>query len=136
MLKVQSLLKPFVIITRYLDQPHATAQIPRHALLAPGQFPGLTGQVPGRLLRRATFTNTTAVPLAKINRVQTNWLTHFYLIGFPMINVVRVIYRDSSIAQSHQNTFQFNKLSPTPMTVLIAGQFLITIMFTLLLLTH
>ena len=46
--------KPFVIVTRYLSQPHPTLQIPRHTCLAPGQFPGLTGQVPGRLLRRAT----------------------------------------------------------------------------------
>ena len=67
----------------YLDQPHTTEQIPRprlallvgarHALLAPGQFHSLpiaigTGQMTCRLRRRATFTNTTAVPLAFILR--------------------------------------------------------------------
>jgi len=36
----------------------------RHTLLAPGQFPGLPGQLLGRLLRRVTFTNFIAVPLA------------------------------------------------------------------------
>ena len=36
----------------------------RHTRLAPGQFPGLTGQCTGRLLRRVTFPNHIAVPLA------------------------------------------------------------------------
>ena len=75
MLKNHNLLKPFVIVTRYLNQPHATAQIPRHALLTPGQFPGLTGQMTGRLLRRATFTSTTAVPISMINA--NNFLSFF-----------------------------------------------------------
>jgi len=48
---------------RSLRQPHATAQIPRHTGLLPGQSPGLTGQFPGRLAAPVTQTTTTAVPL-------------------------------------------------------------------------
>jgi hypothetical protein len=63
MLKTHNLLKPFVIVTRSLYQPHATAQIPRHTGLLPGQFQGLTGQMIGRLAAPVTQTNSTAVPL-------------------------------------------------------------------------
>jgi len=38
----------------------------RHTRLAPGQFPGLTGQFTGRLLRRVTFPNHIAVPLLQM----------------------------------------------------------------------
>ena len=57
----------FVIVTRYLNQPHTTAQIPRHTGLLPGQFPGLTGQCQGRLASPVTQTTTTAVPLLAIS---------------------------------------------------------------------
>ena len=37
----------------------------RRTLLPPGLFHGLTGQFPGRLLRRVTLTNFIAVPLVR-----------------------------------------------------------------------
>ena len=71
LLKTYIHLITFIIVKRTLKQPHPTLQIPRHTRLAPGQFPGLTGQLHSRLLRRATFTNTTAVPLAAIIWIST-----------------------------------------------------------------
>jgi len=78
-LKTYNNLKPFIIVTRYLNQPHATAQIPRHTWLVPGQCPGLTGQRQGRLLRQVTFTTSTAVPLAAILCAPGRLFTFDYL---------------------------------------------------------
>jgi hypothetical protein len=64
LLKTYIHLITFIIVTRSHKQPHPTLQIPRHTRLAPGQFPGLSGQLTGRLLRRVTFPNHIAVPLA------------------------------------------------------------------------
>ena len=53
----------------YRDRSHAQSALyldcknTRHTRLAPGQCPGLTGQLTGRLLRRVTQTTTTAVPV-------------------------------------------------------------------------
>jgi len=64
MLKAQNLLKPFVIVTRYLNQPHATAQIPRHTGLLPGQLLRLIGTIDWPVAAPVTKPTTTAVPLA------------------------------------------------------------------------
>jgi hypothetical protein len=56
-------LKPFVIVTRYLSQPHTTAQIPRHTGLLPGQFHRPIGTIDWPVAARVTKPTTTAVPL-------------------------------------------------------------------------
>ena len=63
MLKNHKHLKPFIIVTRSLSQPHPTLQILRHTSLLPGQ-------AQGRLAALVTQTNTNAVPLA-VRRTHT-----------------------------------------------------------------
>jgi hypothetical protein len=52
--------------TQLAQKATVTWQKLRHTWLVPGQFPGLPGQVPGRLLHQVTFTNFIAGPLAFI----------------------------------------------------------------------
>jgi len=54
-------------------------QILRHTSLLPGQFPGLTGQLTGRLAALVTKPTTTAVPLVQIWVAPDNLLISFYL---------------------------------------------------------
>jgi hypothetical protein len=55
-----------------------------------------------------------------------NWLSRQHLIRYRMIKGLIAVYQDSAFAQSNQNIFQFDKIIPTHLTLLIAGQFLIT----------
>ena len=54
----------FIFVTRYLDQPHTTAQIPRHTGLLPGQFLRPIGTIDWPVAAPLTKPTTTAVPLA------------------------------------------------------------------------
>jgi hypothetical protein len=54
--------------TKYTYSSRRDLQKLRHALLAPGQFPGLTGQMTGRLAAPVTKPTTTDVPLASRRR--------------------------------------------------------------------
>jgi len=74
MLKNHKHLIPFVIVTRYLNQPHPTLQILRHTRWPTGTTPcSQPGQSTGGL-RRVTQTPSTAVPLAKITFAADNCL--------------------------------------------------------------
>jgi hypothetical protein len=75
----------------YLDSKNT-----RHTRLAPGQCPGLTGQLTGRLLRRVTQTTTTAVPLALINFRDNQ------IIG---IDAVTTTYRNHDIIEFNDCRF-------------------------------
>ena len=54
--------------TKYTYSFRRDLQKLRHTSLLPGQFPGLTGQLPRRLAALVTQTPSIAVPLALINR--------------------------------------------------------------------
>jgi hypothetical protein len=63
MLRNHKHLKPFIIVTRSLSQPHPTLQILRHTQRPTGTIPcSQPGQSTGGL-RRVTQTPSTAVPL-------------------------------------------------------------------------
>ena len=64
LLKSFNHLITFIILTRSHKQPHPTLQIMRHTSFLPGQFPGLTGHMTGRLAALVTQTPSIAVPLA------------------------------------------------------------------------
>ena len=60
-----------IIVTRFLNQPHATLQIPHHTRRPTGTAPySIPGQSTGGV-RQVTFTTTTAVPLY-VTRVRVN----------------------------------------------------------------
>ena len=75
MLKTHNLLMPFVFVTRYLNQPHATAQIPRHTGLLPGQFHRPIGTIdrPVSCAGNKTYHNCRAV--SAHNRSGSNNIT-------------------------------------------------------------
>ena len=62
-LKYFNHLKPFIIVTRYLGQPHPTLQIPRHTCLATGTNPLPTNGTVGRIASpgNVTYYNCRAV---------------------------------------------------------------------------
>jgi hypothetical protein len=86
MLKHYNHLITNIIVTRYINQPHATLQIPRHTRRPTGTTPfSQPGQSTGGL-RRVTFTTTTAVPLVSITAAGISWLiVHYTLIRLPPV---------------------------------------------------
>ena len=109
-LKHYNYLIPNIIRTRYLNQPHATLQIPRHTRRPTGIAPySLPGQSTGGL-RRVTFTTTTAVPLVIIAFGLTIDLIilfkAFSVASLPVIHdKFQISYPDIAIMTDHKTYY-------------------------------